>query len=270
MSPHTTAAERKAEFIKSAQQALGSDAVRVLDPNNCTPKEDIDKPKGERDGEGKNFNVRCATDMGMKPLPTNLQNDKNPVMIKIGLDGEIPRWRKGATVRWAAFASGYDEEEDAVYAATSMQMAAEEWNKLDVGVKFEQVGNLEDANFALGYGGQPWSRDRVLAEAYFPNNQDLNDLIVYKLAFSDHFKHDMWRVFLHELGHVLGLRHEFAIQREGRGAVSLGRDNEKSVMTYDREAPVIQPSDVEATKAFYDLTGPLYNGRFLKIYDPDN
>ena len=75
----------------------------------------------------------------MKPLPTNLRKPGNPALINIGLDGEIPRWRKGATVRWAAFAYGYDEDEDSVYAATSMQKAAEEWNKLGIGLKFEQV-----------------------------------------------------------------------------------------------------------------------------------
>ena len=96
-------------------------------------------------------------------------------------------------------------------------------------------------------------------------------MIVYKLAFTEGFKQDMWRFFLHELGHVLGLRHEFAIAEEGRGAVTLGADNEKSVMAYDPDGPpAIRPSDIEGTKAFYNLTGPRYMGRPLAIYEPDN
>ncbi|CZS79784.1 unnamed protein product [Fusarium graminearum] len=42
-------------------------------------------------------------------------------------------------------------------------------------------------------------------------SEDLNYVFVFSYAFSKTWKPHMWNVFAHELGHVLGLRHEFAI-----------------------------------------------------------
>lgn len=70
----------------------------------------------------------------------------------------------------------------------------------------------------------------------------------------------MHKVFTHELGHVLGLRHEFAIgdvpsgmRAEGHGAVRLGPPDEFSVMNYRDEPPELQQSDIDSTKLFYNL-----------------
>ena len=107
---------------------------------------------------------------------------------------------------------------------------------------------MNDANFALGYGGQPASRDRVLAEAYFPSEEDLSDVIVYALQFKPEFKDQMYNTFLHELGHVLGLRHEHAnwnnVYFEG-GSVTIHEANPKSVMAYHVVPQMIRPSDKE-------------------------
>ena len=73
----------------------------------------------------------------------------------------------------------------------------------------------------------------------------------------------MSNVFAHELGHVLGLRHEFAIgdvrdrmtaSREGKDAVRIDAPNEKSVMNYRAEPPEIQQSDIDSTRKFYSMT----------------
>ena len=74
----------------------------------------------------------------------------------------------------------------------------------------------------------------------------------------------MWNVFTHELGHVLGLRHEFAMDAysamyEG-GAERLGPRDPMSVMNYRREPPEMQQSDIDSTKAFYALK-PDQNGK---------
>lgn len=124
---------------------------------------------------------------------------------------------------------------------------------------FEWVTNLADATFALWHGG---SQGGALASAFFPNPNDLSNLLVYNLAFAmPKWKENMWKVFMHELGHVLGLRHEFALDidpetgkaREGFEAVQLGDRNDKSVMTYRSEPPEVQQSDVESLRAFYAL-----------------
>jgi hypothetical protein len=172
----------------------------------------------------------------------------------VGLDDKIPRWIPGSVIRWAVWSNGFDSKEDADYAAAQLQLAAEAWNSKNVGVTFEWVPLAKDATFVLVHGG---TQGGVLASAFFPNAKPLNYVYVYSLAFSEDWKENMWKIFAHELGHVLGLRHEFAMSTDPNwhegGAVQLGPMNELSVMNYREEPPEIQESDVTSTKLFYSL-----------------
>ncbi|KAF2014385.1 zincin [Aaosphaeria arxii CBS 175.79] len=177
----------------------------------------------------------------------------------VGLDNECPRWSPGSVIRWSAWRQGFKTDEDAAFAADHLNMAAEKWNSLNIGVTFEWVPLAKDATFVLCHGG---SHGGALAQAFFPNANDLNYLLVYNPAFSlKGWKENMWKVFTHELGHVLGLRHEFAMDInpqtravfETEKAVQLGDRNPNSVMVYGRKPPEIQQSDIDSTKAFYAM-----------------
>ncbi|KAK3392832.1 hypothetical protein B0H63DRAFT_386130 [Podospora didyma] len=178
----------------------------------------------------------------------------------VGLNKECPRWAPGSVIKWVAWTQGFKTPEDATYAAQQLNIAATKWNELDIGVKFEWVEQTQDAVFALCHGG---SNGGTLASAFFPNPNDLNVLMVYNAAFSmPKWKDNMWKVFTHELGHVLGLRHEFAVDvnletgkvvEASLKAVQLGPRNKTSVMSYSNKPPEIQQSDAESTRAFYAL-----------------
>ncbi|APA13335.1 hypothetical protein SS1G_08083 [Sclerotinia sclerotiorum 1980 UF-70] len=160
----------------------------------------------------------------------------------------------GSVVRWAVWRKGFDSNEDAEYAAKKFAVAAETWNAANIGVTFEWVQFAKDATFVLCHGGE---QDGVPASAFSPNANDLNFVFVYTLAFSEGVKESMSSIFEHELGHVLGLRHEFAMGPnmdvyEG-GAEQLGPRNELSVMNYGRRPPQIQQSDIDSTRKFYQL-----------------
>lgn len=203
----------------------------------------------------------CMTE---EPLPIKSSDASDPLSLWIGFGGDIPRWKKGQVVQFAVLAGGYPTPNHAVYSAYKLNQAVTEWNNLQVGVSFKWVTKLEDAAFVLAYGGDQGS---VLARGFFPNAKDLNALFVYQSAFREKTSPYQNHIFLHELGHILGLRHEFAAQ-EG-GAVQFGPSNPLSVMGYTFP-PNIQPSDIVSTKAFYDLKEATIGGLRVVDWTPDN
>jgi len=185
--------------------------------------------------------------------------------LQVGFGEDIPRWKKGSVINWAVRTDGFPTENHAAYSAYKLNEATVQWNSLDVGVKFKWVDKLEDAAFALGYGGDG---GQTFAEAFFPNGKPLNHLVVYKLSFSPEYLDYQTNIFLHELGHVLGLRHEFAA-REGAGNVLFGPENQRSVMAY-AWPPNIRDSDEDTIRLFYNYTEAKYQGRPITNYEPDN
>jgi hypothetical protein len=203
----------------------------------------------------------CVTQEG---LPVSPAETSDPLSLWIGWGGSIPRWKKGQVVQFAALAGGYPTRNHAIFAAYKLNEAAVKWNSLRIGVTFRWVSKLEDAAFVLAYGGD---QGTVLARAFFPNSNNLNTLFVYQKAFDPVYSQYQANIFLHELGHVLGLRHEFAAQ-EG-GAVEFGPANPLSVMSYTFP-PNIRDSDETSTRAFYNYTPPTFKGLRIVDWIPDN
>ena len=270
MSDHKPPSEAsKKDRVLEFQKMKGAHALAVLDPS----KEEKDQKDAAHKHESTPKLDSSPVCMTQDPVPPQF-GESDPLQIFIGLFTSIARWKKGKTVNFAAYANGYPAAGDAVYAANQLNKAALEWNSHNIGVQFQWVGKLEDAAFVLAYGGE---KGNVVASAYFPNSNDLNTVYVYKRAFDTDTKPYMWRFFLHELGHVIGLRHEFAMDidpatgkpKEG-GAVQFGRRNSLSVMNYRPQPPVIQQSDIDDTKAFYNFTGTSFGGMRIQDFVPDN
>lgn len=245
----------KQEAIHAAEEALGDKALATLTAEQLKKKPD--EPTGPEESSGLTYS--CVTELGSDRIAS----------IVVGVGRTIPRWKPGSTVNYATYADDYTSTDDAIYAANALIAAADEWNAVDFGVTFRWVPNLDDAAFVLAYGGD---KGTVLASAFFPNTDALNTLWVYSFAFDKTpntsprgtFKNYeiMRNVFLHELGHVLGLRHEFAIEQEGEGAVRLFSTDKESVMAYEFP-PQIQESDKRDLRAFYKLPQ-------LQDFTPDN
>ncbi|KAG6983169.1 hypothetical protein FocnCong_v006352 [Fusarium oxysporum f. sp. conglutinans] len=235
----------KETVLDAVAEVVGGDALATISPTSK-----VEKPTAEKVHAA--FAPVCVT---QQPIPTNL-NRGDVSQLFVGLEKEIPRWVPGSVIKYAAWKAGFESSKDAEHAAKHLKLAADEWNKADVGVTFEWVEDPKDATFILAHGPR---NPGVLASAFFPNHKDLNIMFVYADAFATKaWKNSMWKVFMHELGHVLGLRHEFALDEdknlpEGQRAKLIGVLNQDSVMNYKPTAPELQKSDIISTRLFYGL-----------------
>lgn len=259
----------KEALLDAIAQNLGEEAIKPIQPQDVKKPTDQDASKSHR---------KAPVCMTQSALPRSWKQS-GIADIVVGFNREVPRWKPGSVIKWAAWRAGFESQDDANHAAQQLAQAAEAWNKADIGVKFEWVPLAKDATFVLYHGGDGAG---VLASAFFPNHDDLSSVIVFSDAFEPEWKDVQWKIFTHELGHVLGLRHEFAITGlperglgpENFGAVQLGPRNEKSVMNYSPDPPELQQSDIDSTKIFYELKAgadgkpPKVGGTAVKDYIP--
>ncbi|KAE8373719.1 hypothetical protein BDV26DRAFT_271513 [Aspergillus bertholletiae] len=114
-------------------------------------------------------------------------------------------------------------------------MATHMWNLANINITFQFVALAADADFVILHGPSSPEYESFYTEAFFPSNT--SQLVhVYSLSFESQNIYEMWKLFLHELGHILGLRHEFNAQL-------IGEDNRNSVMSYNsNNLPILQIS----------------------------
>ena len=224
----------------------------------------------------------CRTQDGVRPTigvaPRAHLDKKAPIdSLVVGIDEIVPRWDNTPprTLQYWVHTRTFPTDADAQHAAAALEAAGNEWNKLSTGIAFAATTDRSSAHFYLVYEESPRG-STVLAQAFFPNEIN-QDVIVWSYAFElEPTGFPMKNVFMHELGHVLGLRHEFALEpprpvgkgEPGTGAVRIFGENPKSVMAYN-EPPMMQDSDKKETEAFYKLkNGTLIGTQPITDYMP--
>ncbi len=215
-----------------------------------------------------------------RPYQCTTQQNETLEELFLGINrGNIQLWESGSTINWIARSDGYPSDQHAMEAAIGLWRAADQWNEaMDGRVRFRYVTVFDDAAFQLVYGGD---RGGVLASAFFPDQWEmsLNTVFVNQGQFSPQQRPLMVNTMLHELGHVLGLRHEHShsgipgfIPPEdtlfGAESIIYGARNPRSVMAY-YQGQTIQDSDVTSIRKAYDELGEgtviTGQGRFREV-----
>lgn len=165
--------------------------------------------------------------------------------IRIGWDGEIPRWRRGSELSYVICVESFPAPLSSVVEG-SMKAAIGMWE--GVGVSFKQVARNDPATFAVIYE----NRNRnAYACSFFPNELS-RELIIYPPSLQK--TNYLSNILAHEVGHILGLRHEFAHKREkGRPSALFGSENTDSIMNYfdHPEQLQVREQDLEELERFY-------------------
>ncbi|KAI0411882.1 hypothetical protein F5X98DRAFT_356244 [Xylaria grammica] len=173
--------------------------------------------------------------------------------LRLHIDGNrtISRWRLGSEIRYTvdynSFLAKGRSRADADHALRSLQDALAVWSAFDIGVTFKFIEpNTGPITFELKYKREPMYgpanlRSSILATSFFPVHKvsDLK-LCVYDISFDSSLRPHMAKIFLHEIAHILGGRHEDAAEAEqDEPSVQLGLPNRDSVLVTDRHPSAI-------------------------------
>ena len=188
--------------------------------------------------------------------------------------GSLYLWKSGSKINWIARKDGYKSADDALFAARACYTAAQAWNRALAGrAEFVYVDRFDDACFQLVYNPGGYNGKYVtFARAFFPTEygKPLNTVTIFQPQLDADWRDQAEFTFAHELGHVLGLRHEHSQEdvqqgkeedaRYGLQSILFGSRNRNSIMAY-YDYPKIQETDIRDIRDAYDQ---LEDGKTLK------
>ncbi|KAH6982293.1 hypothetical protein BKA56DRAFT_616370 [Ilyonectria sp. MPI-CAGE-AT-0026] len=234
-------------------------SIRSLFPGNirsCTPEPDLDPVHGPP-------KFHCGT------------QEHDPLSAQIGLGNHVPRWVPSSVLTYVICTETFPDTYDAVFTAIELAKAISMWQ--NIAVTFKQVTRrYSAANFRVVYRDLPVNNHKdTLASAFFPNTDHPEErtLHIYALAFTANHINNQANFLAHEIGHILGFRHEFSMKEEPLfWSATWGNRNPDSVMSYYHDSRLwqVQKQDLKELKSFYDSSMKTYKRRPVRNFKPQS
>ncbi|KAL6794415.1 hypothetical protein J3E68DRAFT_373922 [Trichoderma sp. SZMC 28012] len=236
----------------SSEESLSDSALSLGDSDALTDVSSIEGFDADDDSTA-DARYTCLTE-------TNGHSE-----VRIGHRKKIARWVKGSELHYVICKEGFPST-FANSVETAMREAVSMWQGR--GVKLTQVQRHDKATFAVMYEHE--DNDDACARSFFPNDKAPHTLMVY--AKSREELDFLANILAHEIGHILGLRHERAHVRERDDRSELiGIENLRSVMNYHSHASKfrVKNSDLEGLDRFYALKQLEYKNLAIVDIDPE-
>ncbi len=214
--------------------------------------------------------VRCDTERRGRATPEG----RSPLEIVLdATEGFIPLWAEGSTLRWRFRHSSFQvfDEPEAAKAGVEQLLgeALLEWGD-SAPVKFTRSEDAWDFEIVVRAADDCTPSGCVLASAFFPD-AGRHKLVIYPKMFTQS-RREQVETMIHEIGHIFGLRHFFALVDEAAWpAVVFGKHSKFSIMNYGASSR-LTAADKSDLKALYQSAwaGELtkINGTPIKFVKP--
>ena len=212
----------------------------------------------------------CRTDIRGYSEP----KEKSPISIVVNSSsGFIPLWTKGVSLRWRFKQDSMEYLENPSAAMTALTelfaQAVSAWGDA-APIRFEYREDAWDFEFAMQSSDDCDQGGCTLAQAFFPDG-GRHELRIFPKMFEQSRKEQI-DTFIHEIGHIFGLRHFFAkVSEQSWPSEIFGEHDKFSIMNYGANSE-LTPRDKADLKSLYDSawndTLTSINGTPIKFVKP--
>jgi len=169
-------------------------------------------------------------------------------------EGFIPLWAKNQRLRWRFQARSMNNFKNPTVAKAAIRkLFAEALLKWETAapVKFTEDDDVWDFEIVMRAGDSCTASGCVLASSFFPD-AGRHKFVMYPKLFTQP-REEQVDTFIHEIGHVFGLRHFFALVSESAWPAKIfGTHSKFSIMNYGMLSR-LTPEDKGDLKRLYQL-----------------
>lgn len=212
----------------------------------------------------------CQTDKRGYPTPHN----RSPAEIRVdSSEGFVPLWGQGLNLRWRFNESSMrvfrrpDFAKDRVRELFGEAIGA--WGNA-APIRFSERGDAVDFELTMSRFDDCDPRGCVLASAFFPDG-GRHQMWMYPRMFRQSRKEAV-DTFIHEIGHVYGLRHFFAnVSETGSASELFGTDSKFTVMNYGPNSQLTETDKADLKRLYAEAWSGMrsdVNGTPIRFFRP--